>query len=128
MKNIVQCSNAIFLTAKPMNNWLKNLTVQGIKLQGLYLDYKTNFSRKSKNTKNIHCISIKLALIRNRMGAFFMLYFRHKELIPININEYIKSKKELKNLPIMVVYLTIIELVKDGYIKYDNARIIKKDV
>ena len=61
------------------------------------------------------------------MGAFFMLYFVHKELILLNINEYIKSKKELKNLPIMVVYLTITELIKDGYIKYDNARIIKKD-
>ena len=46
----------------------------------------------------------------------------------MNITEYIKSKKEFELMPFMTVYLTIVELIKDGYIKYDNARIIKKDV
>lgn len=46
----------------------------------------------------------------------------------MNISEYVQSKKELKNMPIMVVYLTIVELIKDGYIKYDNAMLVKKDV
>ena len=61
---------------------------------------------------------MKFASLRNRNGAFFMLYFRHKELIYMNnISEYIKSNKKLKSLDFLSVYLTIIELVKDGKIE-----------
>lgn len=31
-----------------------------------------------------------------------------------NISDYIKSHKKLKNLDFMTVYLTIVELIKDG--------------
>ena len=61
-----------------MKHLQKNLIVQGIKSQGLFLAYKTGFSRKLNNTRNIHFISIKFASLRNRNGAFFMLYFTHK--------------------------------------------------
>ena len=41
-----------------------------------------------------------------------------KELILLsNISDYIKSKKKLKSLDFLTVYLTIIELVKDGQIE-----------
>lgn len=33
-----------------------------------------------------------------------------------NISNYIKSNKKLKNLDFLTVYLTIIELIKDGEI------------
>lgn len=33
-----------------------------------------------------------------------------------NISEYIKSNKKLKRLDFLTVYLTIIELIKDGKI------------
>lgn len=39
-----------------------------------------------------------------------------------NISDYIKSNKKLKTLDFLTVYLTIIELVKDGKIKLtDNV-------
>ena len=34
-----------------------------------------------------------------------------------NISEYIKSNKKLKSLDFTIVYMTIIELVKDGKIE-----------
>jgi hypothetical protein len=34
----------------------------------------------------------------------------------LNISDYIKSNKKLKSLDFFTVYLTIIELVKDGKI------------
>ena len=37
-----------------------------------------------------------------------------------NISEYIKSKPALKRLDFLTVYLTIIELVKDGKIELEN--------
>ena len=41
-----------------------------------------------------------------------------KELILLsNISDYIKSNKKLKSLDFLTVYLTIIELVKDGQIE-----------
>ena len=48
-----------------------------------------------------------------------MLYFSHKGVDFMGISEYIKSKKEFNLMPFMTVYLTIIELVKDGYLKPD---------
>ena len=50
-----------------------------------------------------------------------MLYFSHKGVeFMSNISEYIKSNKKLKNLDFLTVYLTIIELVKDGKIELKN--------
>lgn len=47
-----------------------------------------------------------------------MLYFRHKGVDFMNdISEYIKSNKKLKSLDFLTVYLTIIELIKDGRIE-----------
>ena len=46
----------------------------------------------------------------------------------LNISEYIKSKKEFGLMPFMTVYLTITELIKDGYLEYDGEQLIKKDV
>ena len=65
-----------------------------------------------------HSNVIKLALLLHCKGAFFMLYFRHKELILMNdISDYIKSNKKLKSLDFLTVHLTIIELIKDGQIE-----------
>ena len=55
------------------NSCQKNFTVQGIKSQDLFQDFKTGYLRKLNNTRNIHYISIKFASLRNRKGAFFML-------------------------------------------------------
>ena len=61
---------------------------------------------------------MKFASLRNRKGAFFMLYFTHKGVDYMsNISDYIKSNKKLKSLDFLTVYLTIIELVKDGQIE-----------
>ena len=38
-----------------------------------------------------------------------------------NISNYIKSNKKLKTLDFLTVYLTIIELVKDGQIEFKNV-------
>ena len=38
----------------------------------------------------------------------------------MNISEYIKSNVKLKNLDFLTVYLTIIELAKDGKIELKN--------
>lgn len=47
-----------------------------------------------------------------------MLYFSYKGVdIMSNISDYIKSNKKLKSLDFLTVYLTIIELVKDGQIE-----------
>lgn len=37
-----------------------------------------------------------------------------------DISEYIKSNKKLKYLDFLTVYLTIIELIKDGKIELEN--------
>lgn len=37
-----------------------------------------------------------------------------------SISEYIKSNKKLKSLDFLTVYLTIIELIKDGEIELEN--------
>lgn len=37
-----------------------------------------------------------------------------------NISEYIKSNKKLKYLDFLTVYLTIIELIKDGKIEFNK--------
>ena len=37
-----------------------------------------------------------------------------------NISDYIKSNKNLKSLDFLTVYLTIIELIKDGKIELEN--------
>lgn len=36
-----------------------------------------------------------------------------------NVSEYIKSNPKLKNLDFLTVYLTITELIKDGYVILD---------
>ena len=47
-----------------------------------------------------------------------MLFFRHKGVDFMgNISDYIKGNKRLKSLDFLTVYLTIIELVKDGQIE-----------
>ena len=47
-----------------------------------------------------------------------MLYLNHKGVdFMSNISDYIKSNKKLKSLDFLTVYLTIIELVKDGQIE-----------
>lgn len=48
-----------------------------------------------------------------------MLYFSHKKelMYMSDISAYIKSNKKLKSLDFLTVYLTIIELVKDGQIE-----------
>ena len=52
-----------------------------------------------------------------------MLRFRHKGVdFMSDISAYIKSNKKLKSLDFLTVYLTIIELVKDGKIE------LKQDV
>ena len=62
-----------------------------------------------------HSNVIKLALSRHCEGAFFMLLFTHKGVDYMsNISDYIKSNKKFKSLDFLTVYLTIIELVKDG--------------
>ena len=38
----------------------------------------------------------------------------------INISEYIKSNETLKRLDFLVVYMTIVELIKDGKIELKN--------
>ena len=38
-----------------------------------------------------------------------------------NISNYIKSNKKLKTLDFLTVYLTIIELVKDGQIELKDV-------
>ena len=61
---------------------------------------------------------MKFASLRNRKGAFFMLLFSHKGVDYMNnISDYIKSNKKLKSLDFLTVYLTIIELIKDGKIE-----------
>lgn len=48
---------------------------------------------------------------------FFWYHKSIKELIFMsNISDYIKSNKKLKSLDFLTVYLTIIELIKDGKI------------
>lgn len=37
-----------------------------------------------------------------------------------NISDYIKSNKKLKYLDFLTVYLTIIELIKDGKIEFNK--------
>lgn len=37
-----------------------------------------------------------------------------------NIKNYIKSNKKLKNLDFLTVYLTIVELIKDGKTRFDT--------
>lgn len=47
-----------------------------------------------------------------------MLFFTYKGVDYMsNISDYIKSNKKLKSLDFLTVYLTIIELVKDGQIE-----------
>ena len=61
---------------------------------------------------------MKFASLRNRKGAFFMLLFSHKGVDFMgNISDYIKSNKNLKSLDFLTVYLTIIELIKDGKVE-----------
>ena len=45
----------------------------------------------------------------------------------MGITKYIKSKKVFNLMPFMTVYLTIIELMKDGYLQNDVFE-IDKDV
>jgi hypothetical protein len=67
---------------------------------------------------NCHSKVIKLALSRHCEGAFFMLFFTYKGVdFMSSISDYIKSNKKLKSLDFLTVYLTIIELVKDGQIE-----------
>ena len=50
-----------------------------------------------------------------------MLYFTHKGVDFMgNISDYIKSNKKLKSLDFLTVYLTIIELIKDGKSELKN--------
>lgn len=46
----------------------------------------------------------------------------------MNITEYIKSKEEFELMPFMTVYLTIIELIKDGYLEYDGKELKGRNV
>ncbi len=47
-----------------------------------------------------------------------MLLFSHKGVdFMSDISAYIKSNKKLKSLDFLTVYLTIIELIKDGKIE-----------
>ena len=43
----------------------------------------------------------------------------------MGISDYIKSKKEFSLMPFMTVYLTITELIKDGYLKFDEFMVEK---
>lgn len=43
----------------------------------------------------------------------------------MGISDYIKSKKEFDLMPFMTVYLTITELIKDGYLKIDDFMVEK---
>ena len=45
----------------------------------------------------------------------------------MGISDYIKNKKEFKQMPFMTVYLTIVELIKDGYLKNDIF-VVEKNV
>ena len=46
----------------------------------------------------------------------------------MSISEYIKSKKEFDLMPFMTVYLTITELIKDGYLEYDGKELKGRNV
>jgi hypothetical protein len=46
----------------------------------------------------------------------------------MNIAEYIKSKKKFDHTQFMPIYLAIVELIKDGYIKADAFGRDNKDV
>ena len=51
----------------------------------------------------------------------FLLYLNRKGVdFMSNISDYIKSNKKLKSLDFLTVYLTIIELIKDGKIELEN--------
>ncbi len=39
----------------------------------------------------------------------------------MNISEYIKSNSKLKRLDFLTVYITIVELIKDGKVELDNV-------
>lgn len=67
-----------------------------------------------------HSNVIELALLLHCKGAFFMLYFRHKELIPMSLSKYIRTHKELSKLDFLTVYLVIVELLKDGKMEWNN--------
>ena len=43
----------------------------------------------------------------------------------MKIIDYIKSKKKFQQMPFMTVYLTIVELIKDGYLKNDIFEVEK---
>lgn len=50
-----------------------------------------------------------------------MLKSKHKgDDCMSDISEYIKTNKQLKNLDFLTVYLTIIELIKDGKIELEK--------
>lgn len=51
-----------------------------------------------------------------------MLFFIYKGVdFMSDISAYIKSNKKLKSLDFLTVYLTIIELVKDGKVELKNV-------
>ena len=43
----------------------------------------------------------------------------------MGISDYIKNKKEFNLMPFMTVYLTIVELIKDGYLSADDFYVEK---
>ena len=73
----------------------------------------------------MHEIYIIFQLNLHRYAIVMVLFLCYdlntKELILLsNISDYIKSNKKLKELDFLTVYLTIIELVKDGQIELKN--------
>lgn len=46
----------------------------------------------------------------------------------LTISEYIKSKQELKLMPFMTVYKTIMVLIDDGFINNENLKRDDSDV
>lgn len=51
----------------------------------------------------------------SKFGYFFVIIVL-KGGDKVNINDYIKKNEILSAFPYMTVYMTILELVKDGYI------------
>ena len=56
------------------------------------------------------------------VNRFFFCYYLAIKGVDFmsNISDYIKSNKKLKSLDFLTVYLTIIELIKDGKIELKN--------
>ncbi len=52
-------------------------------------------------------------------SVLFCYYNVIKEVIILSILDYVNSKEEMRLMPFMTVYRTILMLIEDGYIKKD---------